>query len=317
MKFKARYAFAAVAICFSQPAMSADKAPNWANGIVCIEAVAAAGNPIFAGIRDFSDWLENNAISFYIAGITIEKGSHNAGPLGYNLQISAPQHAERIRNFAQKFDPQTPITTSIAAEPLALDGVNSRWARWFPSRASLGYAMADPLADFAKTLLAGVEGILYVETEKYFNLQVYVRPAELNSAHFNQLVKNKLAGLPGTLTIRSDISQSRRHQTLLERTTPSVLEAIRLYPDESVEIAIEFFPGEFGSIGETQAKMAQIPGVRLIDEHSFEYDLLQMKCGELFFATMPAHAIPEFIHYFSIKQVLLVPDDCREILSDQ
>ncbi len=311
MKFKARQAFAAVAIFFSQPVISADKAHNWDNGIVCIEAVAAAGNPVFASIRDFSDWLQNNAISFYIAGITIDSGTQNAGPLRYNLQISAPQHAERIRNFAQKFDSQTLITTSIASEPLALDGVNSRWARWFPSRASLGYAMADPLADFAKTLLAGIEGILYVETEKYFNLQVFVRPAELNNAPFIQLVKNRLAGLPGTLTIRSDISQSTRHQTLLERTTPSVLEAIRRYPDELVEIAIEFFPGEFSSIGETTAKMAQIPGVRPVDEHSFEWDLLQMQCGELFFATMPAHAIPEFINYFSIKQVLLVPDDCR------
>jgi hypothetical protein len=292
---------------------SSAQARKWTNGIVCIRAIRAAGaEPYVKNISSFTDWLENFPSSFYIAGISIAPQKTGARDFNYRLRVSNAEHQAGILHLARQYDRSLLVSAVASRGPLHLDGVQTRWASWFPSRASLGYARPDSLADFARVLLSDIDGIFYVETQNHFKLQVFTSAQQAEGPAFQSLVRERLKGLPGTLTIRSDVFNSRIHQALLERTTPAVLEAIRTRPEATIDIALESYPNEERTLVASLAEIMKIEGALIFHPESQQYDLLQLKCGRRIFASVPAGSIPSFIEYFSIKKVLLVPEDCED-----
>ena len=280
------------------------------NGIVCIREIEAAGAEAYNENRHaFARWLQEQPYSFYIADALIAPVEPGASTFQYRLGISVRDHEQRIGQFARQFDPQLNVSTTGVERPLFLEAPDLRWADWFPSRASIGYLLPDRLGEFAKVLLRGIDGILYVETEHHYKIQIFARPDRASDPGFVQQVAQKLAGLPGTLTIRSDVFNSRIHQTLIERTTASVLHAIRTQPDELIDIAIEPYPGEAAFIQSLTAIM-KLPGVSFYAPSSTQHALLEHKCGRCIFGSVRASVIPDFVEYFSIRKILLAPQDC-------
>lgn len=264
---------------------------------------------------EFMDWLGHKPQSFLITEIEIVTKPNDPTAYHYKVVVRNQLAKEEFSRFAEMFLEEHGLTMAIEVE----GGQNTHsiqnredWHRWYPRRSSLGYALPDRLAEFASLLMNNNQhidpkDILYIETDSRFQLHVFV-PEKKQSQERDTLTRtilDTLKDMPCQIRVRTDVQNSSLHETLLDRTSPELLHALRTSdPNRPLELvltmrrenSIPYFLPEIG-------KLADVSVYRSTEmEAASDGDNLSIRVDA------PPVAIMKFYSWFSIKNIRLLSE---------